>query len=78
MTEHQIVVKGELMPPTEIPVEDWEECSKLELDEMEAQELFAEEEEREYARERLELQSSGLPARESEFNDSEEEEYLPD
>jgi hypothetical protein len=66
------------MKPTELTVEDWEECSKVELDEMEALELWAEEEERECARERLEVHSSGHPAQEPEFDPPEEEENFPD
>jgi hypothetical protein len=72
------------MARIEPTLEDWQEYwNSLELDEIyaheEDQRLWAEQLEAEWARERLELQSWGLPAQESESDRSEDDDdCLPD
>jgi tRNA(Ile)-lysidine synthase TilS/MesJ len=71
------------MARIEPTLEDWEDYwNSLELDELyrreEALELLAEQEEAESARERVEMESYGLPAQESEFDRSEDDDCLPD
>jgi len=71
-------LKGEeVMKPNELTEEDWKELYEI-FEREEVMRLSAEEEERECARVSLELQYIGHPAQESEFDDSDEEEYQPD